>query len=74
MGKWISRKFVKNHKFSCLANYSAKLKCTDIDYTRAMQRHIQELVKYLRWSVLWKQIAAFSGRGKKYQHLAFLML
>ena len=35
-GKWIPRKFVKDHKFSGLEIYLAKLGCTDIGYIRAM--------------------------------------
>ena len=35
-GKWIPRKFLKDHKFSGLEIYLVKLKCTDINYIRAM--------------------------------------
>ena len=42
-GKWISRKFLKDHWFFDLENYSAKLNCSDIDYIRAMQRCFRTL-------------------------------
>ena len=34
-GKWIPRKFVKDHKFSGWEIYFAKLECADIGYIRA---------------------------------------
>ena len=72
--KWISRKILKNHQIFDLESYLAKLECIDIDYIRAIQKLIQNPVKHLRWSVLWKWWTPFSCYFRKMVHLRFLRL
>ena len=44
-GKCIPRKFVKDHKFSGLEIYLAKLECADIGYIRAMNERSTSSIK-----------------------------
>ena len=54
-GKCIPQKFVKDHKFSGLEIYLAKLECADIGYIRAMNERSTSSIKMKKKLVYTKR-------------------
>ena len=55
-GKWIPRKFVKDHKFSGWEIYFAKLECADIGYIRAMNGGFTSSIKIKKDPITLKEM------------------